>query len=154
MLFQLRCSKTFSTRNTNTIHLNDQDLQNTLPLLPSTKAKRSRVSAKPSQLTPLLPRPPSLVSSNGVGKYIEADAEVRSIMKFYLPATLVVAATFTHMALVSGLSCDSGCAACWKIGSPGIDTKILCPDNGNKKECGNSCPSGYNRLHCANWYRC
>ena len=51
----------------------------------------------------------------------------------------------------AGLSCTTGnCAACWKIDSPGIDIKMPCP----RGDCGKTCPSGYDRIHCAKTERC
>jgi hypothetical protein len=53
---------------------------------------------------------------------------------------------------VAGIEChSSNCAACWKIGSPGIDIKIPC---GPKGECGDKCPDGYEGIHCAKSTRC
>lgn len=72
-------------------------------------------------------------------------------MKLYLQIVLGLTATLlTQMALVSGLSCNSNCAACWKDNSPGEDTKFVC-DNGN---CGDNCPFGFNSIHCADFDRC
>lgn len=69
-------------------------------------------------------------------------------MKLYV--TLVIIASFTHTVLVSGKKCDSYCAACWSSTEAGVDIKFTC-GNGH---CGNSCPSGYERLHCATAARC
>ena len=53
-----------------------------------------------------------------------------------------------------GLRCGTGCAACWKDGSPatGIDTTMLCNDGG--RSCDDSCPKGYGSKHCASDDRC
>ncbi|KAF8441175.1 hypothetical protein BGX38DRAFT_1204750 [Terfezia claveryi] len=72
-------------------------------------------------------------------------------MKVSLGVALVVgAAGFAHM--TAGLTCSSGCSACFKIGSPGVDTKISCKG----QDCGTACPPGYigNSLHCATAARC
>ena len=72
-------------------------------------------------------------------------------MNLYILVTLVIAATFSHMALVFGFECSSNCAACWKTGDEtGVDTKISC-DNGI---CDTACPYGYERIHCAKSKRC
>ncbi|KAF8422262.1 hypothetical protein EV426DRAFT_606738, partial [Tirmania nivea] len=71
-------------------------------------------------------------------------------MQLYLGFALVLnAAIFIRTA--AGLSCDSSCAACWRDGSPGVDTKFSCDSNGH---CGNTCPPGYNSIHCARASRC
>jgi len=49
-----------------------------------------------------------------------------------------------------GIRCPSSCAACWKTGSFGIDIKLYC-DQG---DCGATCPSGYDSMHCAKRARC
>ena len=75
-----------------------------------------------------------------------------STMRLYLHVSLSVMATFTHMVLVLGLKCSSGCAACWKDNDPnGVDTKFSCSFTG---DCGSTCPPGYNGIHCANYSRC
>ena len=63
--------------------------------------------------------------------------------------SLFFAACFIQTA--AGIQCDSFCAACWKIDSPGVDIKIRCGAFGN---CPYPCPSGYNNIHCANSDRC
>lgn len=75
-------------------------------------------------------------------------------MKMYLPTTVGVVASFTHMALVFGLTCDNYCAACWKTGSTGVDIKFSCVDSGITYDCGDKCPTGYENIHCAKWQRC
>jgi hypothetical protein len=65
--------------------------------------------------------------------------------------TLVFAASLIHKA--TGLICSSACAACWKIGSPGIDIKMGCDPDADF-ECGNECPNGYEGIHCAQFRRC
>ena len=76
---------------------------------------------------------------------------VFSSMKVYLPAASVVTlATLTYTALVSGMACDSNCAACWKDGSSGVDIKFSCINN----DCGSACPTGYSGMHCATKLRC
>ena len=81
----------------------------------------------------------------------ELNTGVRSTMKLCLQVTLVITAIFTNMALVSGLSCDSNCAACWKVDDiTGEDTKFTC----NNGHCGSTCPPGYNGIHCARYERC
>jgi len=51
---------------------------------------------------------------------------------------------------VADLRCESQCAACWKIGSPGIDLKMICQQG----HCGETCPEGYTDMHCAKSRRC
>ncbi|KAF8422261.1 hypothetical protein EV426DRAFT_606733 [Tirmania nivea] len=71
-------------------------------------------------------------------------------MQLYLGVALVLnAAIFIRTA--AGLSCFSSCAACWRDGSPGVDTKFTCGLTG---ECGNTCPPGYSDMHCARASRC
>jgi hypothetical protein len=53
---------------------------------------------------------------------------------------------------VVGITCDTDCAACWKTGSPGIDTKFSC--RSDNYDCGKTCPSGYQGIHCAKVNRC
>ena len=66
---------------------------------------------------------------------------------------LTLAAGFMSMQTVAiVLYCDTGCAACWKTGEPGIDIKIPCTQDTN--DCGNGCVSGYEDLHCAKKSRC
>ena len=65
--------------------------------------------------------------------------------------SLVFAGSFIQT--VVGVTCDSGCAACWKIGSPGIDIKMGCDPDPNF-DCGDECPSGYEGIHCARYRRC
>ncbi|KAF8444304.1 hypothetical protein BGX38DRAFT_1198056 [Terfezia claveryi] len=71
-------------------------------------------------------------------------------MKFYLGTTLIFNTVF-FIHLANAKVCNDSCAACWKIGEPGVDTKWECHVTG---ECGNSCPPGYYDLHCAKWQRC
>ena len=76
-------------------------------------------------------------------------------MKLDLWVILVLTASFTNMALVSGIvissfRCNSDCAACWKDGEPGVDTKMSC----HKNVCSKDCPAGYNTKHCAKIKRC
>jgi hypothetical protein len=52
-----------------------------------------------------------------------------------------------------GLHCDSGCSACWKDGSPGVDIKIACGAD-NRWGCATGCPAGYSNQHCAEHQRC
>lgn len=77
-------------------------------------------------------------------------------MKLSIQVALVIAASLTHTALVSGLQCGTGCAACWKDNnSDGTDIKFQCNEKApNNKDCGKGCPSGYNGIHCAAWERC
>ncbi len=49
-----------------------------------------------------------------------------------------------------GLQCGTGCAACWKDGQPGVDTKMLCAGG----KCNDFCPKGYSGKHCAADDRC
>ena len=64
--------------------------------------------------------------------------------------SLLFAAGFIQMA--EGIVCHpSFCAACWKIGSPGVDIKMSCGAFGN---CPWECPNGYNNIHCAAGDRC
>ena len=73
-----------------------------------------------------------------------------SIMRLYLQVSLSIMATFTHMVLVLGLKCSSGCAACWKDNDlSGTDTKFSCSG-----DCGSTCPPGYHGIHCAKYSRC
>ncbi len=62
--------------------------------------------------------------------------------------SLLFSAAFIQTA--AGITCDSNCSACWKIGSPGVDVKIGCWAN----NCPGSCPDGYENIHCAKWQRC
>ena len=62
--------------------------------------------------------------------------------------SLLFSAAFIQTA--AGITCDSSCSACWKIGSPGVDVKIGCWGN----NCPDSCPDGYENIHCAEWQRC
>ncbi|RPB26516.1 hypothetical protein L211DRAFT_835338 [Terfezia boudieri ATCC MYA-4762] len=71
-------------------------------------------------------------------------------MKLSLSVALMINATF-FIRIGAGLSCDSSCAACWKDGVSGVDTKFSCDDNGH---CGNTCPPGYHGMHCARASRC
>ena len=57
---------------------------------------------------------------------------------------------FSVIRTAAGISCGSQCAACWKIGQPGVDIKIAC-DWG--AECHN-CPPDYDNIHCAKSARC
>ena len=70
-------------------------------------------------------------------------------MKLRLVAFVV--ANFVHMA--AGLSCSTGCAACWLNGNTnGVDIKFAC--YGDKEGCGSRCPDGYSGMHCATSNRC
>lgn len=71
-------------------------------------------------------------------------------MKLYLQVAFVLTATFVYMPLVLGLTCTTGCAACWKDGQPGLDTKFSCPDS----NCAANCPLGFSNMHCAETKRC
>ncbi|KAF8427365.1 hypothetical protein EV426DRAFT_374569 [Tirmania nivea] len=68
-------------------------------------------------------------------------------MKLYLEVALVAAGIIQ---IAAGLKCRSGCAACWKDGASGVDIKFSCNDG----HCGDSCPAGYSRIHCAKEARC
>jgi len=64
---------------------------------------------------------------------------------------LLLAAGFIQTA--AGLQCDSECAACWKTGDTnGADIKLSCSDGSG--HCGDKCPNGYERMHCATRGRC
>ena len=70
-------------------------------------------------------------------------------MKIFLVALFV--AGFIHIA--AGISCGSGCAACWKDGGlNGADIKFAC--YGDREGCGSVCPDGYSGIHCAKSSRC
>ncbi|KIM49660.1 hypothetical protein M413DRAFT_438828 [Hebeloma cylindrosporum] len=70
-------------------------------------------------------------------------------MKFSIAVITLLTAGFIQSAV--GLKCTSGCAACWKDNNNnGLDTKISC----NNSDCGDKCPSGYSRMHCAETARC
>ena len=101
---------------------------------------RSHVREKPQNAPPLFTWRPLRLT----------DTAVRSRMKLHLGVTLVVnVAGFIHVTV--GLSCTSGCAACWLNGdTTGLDTKFRCPES----DCGSDCPSGYNGMHCARTSRC
>lgn len=74
---------------------------------------------------------------------------VRSRMKLSLATWVVV--NSIHM--VAGISCGSGCAACWKDGDQnGADVKFAC--YGDREGCGSRCPDGYSGIHCAKSSRC
>jgi hypothetical protein len=61
---------------------------------------------------------------------------------------LIIAASLIKTA--AGLQCSGDCAACWKIGAPGVDIKFACIFG----DCGDKCPGGYENLHCAKSARC
>ena len=108
------------------------------------EATQNRVNAKSSKESP---DPPSMAAV-----WDKTDTGICSTMKLHLPVVFVTMATFTHMALVSGISCDSNCAACWKDNdTKGTDIKFSCND---KNDCGSACPSGYHGIHCASPLRC
>lgn len=134
------------TKNTEkSLTPNRQGLQNTLSQL----QPNLQSPTEPSKCKALRPRPALPPSGNAMG---QTDAGVHSIMKLYLRVALVIIASLTHMALVLGKKCDSRCAACWKDNNnDGVDIKFTC---GSDYNCGDSCPSGYSRLHCAKWERC
>ena len=69
---------------------------------------------------------------------------------FVALSLLLTAGFMQTVAMV--LYCDTGCAACWKTGEPGIDIKIPCTEDTN--DCGNGCVNGYEDLHCARRSRC
>ena len=74
-------------------------------------------------------------------------------MKLYIiQVALVITAALGHLALlVSGISCGSACAACWKNDdNNGVDTKFFC----KLGRCGDACPDGYHGIHCARFSRC
>ena len=71
-------------------------------------------------------------------------------MKIISFAISLVAAGFIQT--VAGVYCDSMCAACWKDGSPGVDTKFSC--DYSTSDCGDKCPPGYGSIHCAEQKRC
>ena len=71
-------------------------------------------------------------------------------MKIIAFAIYLVATCFIQT--VAGLHCDSRRAACWKDGSPGVDTKFNC--NYSTGDCGEKCPPGYSGIHCAEHVRC
>ncbi|KAF8451419.1 hypothetical protein BGX38DRAFT_489744 [Terfezia claveryi] len=71
-------------------------------------------------------------------------------MKLYLGIAFIVVASFIPPAAPLGLQCNTGCAACWKDGSPGVDIKFAC----GFTSCGRTCPQGYSGIHCANSARC
>ena len=104
---------------------------------------KGHVSVEPSN------RYLSFLTSKHVGL---TEAGVCSTMKLYVGVTLVVVASLIHTAM--GLSCEDLCAACWKDNDPnGTDIKMQC----NAKfsgGCGNTCPSGYSGIHCAQSKRC
>lgn len=66
--------------------------------------------------------------------------------------SLLLAACFTTRTVALQMYCNTGCAACWKIGERGVDIKIPCIPGTN--ECGNGCVKGYDNLHCAKRSRC
>ena len=123
----------FPTRNTKVIHSlpNGQDPQKILPRLNHKILKSSKH--------------PAPLSGNGL-----TLGWVCSTMKLFLQTSLIITATLTHITTVLGLKCDSYCAACWKDGSPGVDTKFAC----NSGHCGDKCPTGYSGIHCATALRC
>lgn len=96
---------------------------------------------------PNSPIPTSKISSPSTQFH---PRRVRCTMKLYLQVVFVIMTAFIHMAPVLGLNCPSGCGACWKDGSSGVDTKFRCTNN----ECGTICPSGYKDMHCATYNRC
>ena len=66
--------------------------------------------------------------------------------------SLVFAAGFFQSAAAERIDCLSNCAACWKIGSTtGEDIKMPCNLIWG---CPFTCPSGYDRVHCAKESRC
>jgi len=66
---------------------------------------------------------------------------------------MVAVASFIHTTVVDGLVCEDLCAACWKDGDPnGVDIKMRC--EARNKGCAKNCPSGYSRMHCAQYKRC
>jgi hypothetical protein len=65
--------------------------------------------------------------------------------------SLVFAGGFIQTA--AGITCPSGCVACWKIGSPGIDIKMGATPTPTLIA-GDECPSGYEGIHCASSRRC
>jgi len=67
-----------------------------------------------------------------------------------LPVSLSLLAAAINIQMAVGLWCPSGCAACWKIDLPGVDIKLYC-DLG---DCGYTCPSDYDYMHCAKTSRC
>lgn len=75
-------------------------------------------------------------------------------MKFSIALSMLLASGFIQTAV--GIKCDSGCAACWKDNdSNGVDIKLSC-GGGNLAagQCGDKCPTGYGRIHCAKAARC
>ena len=72
-------------------------------------------------------------------------------MKLSLVFGLVFASGLIEMAV--GIYCPtSQCGACWKTGSPGVDIKFWCDVSPN--DCGDTCPEGYEGIHCAKDFRC
>ena len=72
-------------------------------------------------------------------------------MKIQSALGLLLAADFIQTA--AGLHCDSECAACWKTGDTnGVDIKLSC--GLGTRECGDTCPQGYEGIHCAKRARC
>jgi len=70
-------------------------------------------------------------------------------MELFLVALLVA----SFIRVTGGISCGSGCAACWKDGdTTGVDIKFAC--YGDKEGCGSRCPGGYSGMHCAKTSRC
>ena len=71
---------------------------------------------------------------------------------FSMVLGLAFAASF-NILTAAGLKCSSVCAACWKIGEPGVDIKMTCDQD---NDCGGvtDCPPGYEDLHCAKTERC
>lgn len=63
---------------------------------------------------------------------------------------VVLSLLFGFIRTAAGISCRSRCAACWKVGEPGVDIKIACEGGA---ECHN-CPPGYDDIHCAKSERC
>ena len=69
------------------------------------------------------------------------------------------ALVFIAMSLIqpaAGIDCQSTCAACWRDNdNTGKDIKVQCyPKADNQGGCGDACPDGFSRIHCAKKERC
>ncbi|KAF8414892.1 hypothetical protein BGX38DRAFT_1219032 [Terfezia claveryi] len=71
-------------------------------------------------------------------------------MRPFLGLALAFVVSFIQVA--EGIQCDSDCAACWKIGVPGVDIKFGSSERDG--EFGIWCPKGYHDIHCAKFERC
>ena len=143
--FKLRCNIVHYKIGTEVIH---SQIVHTLQKI-KTPTLHTIDEGKSSECKVLRPQ----LRGNLVGR---TDIGIYRIMKLYLRVTLVVASILTHTSLVSGgvlptaVTCSSNCAACWKVNSPGVDTKFSCFEG----YCGEVCPPDYHGLHCAKKQRC